>query len=122
MDLGASAAGIHGFCLHVLAMTIDFTKIAISWSFASSNGDSRVSGNRSARMIKSNQHCDSRTLLANSVVVHADETSWSINSVWAFLSEKARLFFFGVHKDGETLKQILDAATFAGIVISCSPL
>ena len=30
------------------------------------------------------------TLLANSLVVHADETSWSINSVWAFLSEKAR--------------------------------
>ena len=28
------------------------------------------------------------TLLANSAVVHADETSWSINSVWAFLSEK----------------------------------
>jgi hypothetical protein len=58
------------------------------------------------------------TLLAHSAVVHADETSWSINSVWAFLSEKARLFFFGVHKDGETLKQILDAATFAGILIS----
>lgn len=58
------------------------------------------------------------TLLANSAVVHADETSWSINSVWAFLSEKARVFFFGVHKDAETLKQILDAATFAGIVIS----
>ena len=58
------------------------------------------------------------TLLANSAVVHADETSWSINSVWAFLSEKARVFFFGVHKDSETLKQILDAATFAGIVIS----
>jgi len=28
------------------------------------------------------------TLLANSAVVHADETSWSLNSVWAFLSEK----------------------------------
>jgi transposase len=23
------------------------------------------------------------TLLANSLVVHSDETSWSINSVWA---------------------------------------
>ena len=30
------------------------------------------------------------TLLANSAVVPADETSWSINSVWAFLSEKVR--------------------------------
>ena len=58
------------------------------------------------------------TLLAHSAVVHADETSWSINSVWAFLSEKARLLFFGVHKDGETLQQILDPATFAGILIS----
>ena len=58
------------------------------------------------------------TLLANSAVVHADETSWSINSVWAFLSEKARLLFFGVHKDAQTLQQILDPATFAGILIS----
>jgi len=58
------------------------------------------------------------TLLANSAVVHADETSWSINSVWAFISAKVRIFFFGVHKDGETLKQILDADTFTGIVIS----
>ncbi|MCH7688116.1 MAG: transposase [Planctomycetes bacterium] len=57
-------------------------------------------------------------LLANSAVVHADETSWSINSVWAFLSEKVRLLFFGVHKDANTLKQILDPETFAGIVIS----
>lgn len=58
------------------------------------------------------------TLLANSAVVHADETSWSIHSVWAFLSEKVRLLFFGVHKDADTLKQILDPATFAGIVVS----
>jgi transposase len=58
------------------------------------------------------------TLLANSLVVHADETSWSINSVWALLSEKARLLLFGVHKDADTLKQILDPATFAGIVVS----
>jgi len=58
------------------------------------------------------------TLLANSMVVHADETSWSINSVWAFLSEKARVLLFGVHKDAETLEQILDPATFAGVVVS----
>lgn len=57
-------------------------------------------------------------LLANSAVVHADETSWSLNSVWAFLSEQARLLFFGVHKDAETLAQILDPAVFAGIVVS----
>src|SRR5947209_7153847 len=58
------------------------------------------------------------TLLANSLVVHTDETSWSLNSVWAFLSEKARLLWFGVHKDAATLEAILDPATFAGIVIS----
>jgi len=58
------------------------------------------------------------TLLANSFVVHADETSWSLNSVWTFLSEQARVLLFGVHKDAETLKQILDPETFAGIVIS----
>jgi transposase len=57
-------------------------------------------------------------LLANSAVVHADETSWSLNSVWAFLSEKARLLFFGVNKDGDTLKVILDPQTFTGIVES----
>src|SRR5947209_14263574 len=58
------------------------------------------------------------TLLANSLVVHADETSWSLNSVWALLSEKARLLLFGVHKDAATLQTLLDPATFAGIVIS----
>ncbi len=58
------------------------------------------------------------TLLAHSAVVHADETSWSINSVWAFLSEKVRVLLFGVHKDAQTLQQILDPETFAGIVVS----
>src|SRR5207249_3213647 len=57
-------------------------------------------------------------LLANSLVVHADETSWSLNSVWAFLSEKARLLLFGVHKDAQTLSALLDPTTFAGIMIS----
>lgn len=58
------------------------------------------------------------TLLANSLVVHADETSWSIHSVWTFLSEKVRLLFFGVHKDGATLQAILDPETFKGLVFS----
>jgi hypothetical protein len=58
------------------------------------------------------------TLLANSLVVHTDETSWSINSVWAFLSEKARVVLFGVHKDAATLEQLLDPQTFGGLVIS----
>ena len=58
------------------------------------------------------------TLLANSLVVHADETRWSLNSVWAFLSEKARVVLFGVHKDAGTLQKVLDPASFAGILIS----
>ena len=58
------------------------------------------------------------TLLANSLVVHADETRWSLNSVWAFLSEKARVLLFGVHKDAATLKALLDPATFGGLLFS----
>ncbi|MBM3273233.1 hypothetical protein FJY94_08360, partial [Candidatus Kaiserbacteria bacterium] len=42
-------------------------------------------------------------LLAISAVVHSDETSWSIRSVWAFLSENAQVMLFGVRKDAETL-------------------
>jgi transposase len=34
------------------------------------------------------------------------------------LSEKARVLFFGVHKDADTLKEILDPQTFAGLLIS----
>lgn len=59
--------------------------------------------------------CD---LLAFSAVVHADETSWSINSVWAFLSEKARITVFGCHKDGETLAALLDKDEFKGKLVS----
>jgi hypothetical protein len=58
------------------------------------------------------------TLLAHSAVVHADETSWSINSVWAFLSEQVRVLLYGVHKDGATLAAVLDPAVFGGVVIS----
>jgi transposase len=58
------------------------------------------------------------TLLAHSLVVHTDETRWSVHSVWAFLSEKARVLLFGVPKDATTLKAMLDPATFAGLVIS----
>ncbi len=57
-------------------------------------------------------------LLAVSAVVHADETSWSLNSVWAFLSEKARVLIFGCRKDANTLAQILPKESFAGILVS----
>jgi len=58
------------------------------------------------------------TLLANSAIVYCDETGWSINSVWAFLTETLTVMFYGVHKDGQTLQQILDKATFEGVLIS----
>lgn len=57
-------------------------------------------------------------LLAVSAVVHADETSWSIHSVWALLSEQARLLVFGCHKDAQTLEVLLPKETFAGILVS----
>ena len=58
------------------------------------------------------------TLLANSAVVHADETGWSINSVWAFLSEQVRIIVFGVHKDGATLATLLPKDLFGGVLVS----
>ena len=58
------------------------------------------------------------TLLADSAVVHADETSWSINSVWAFLSDQVRVLLFGVHKDGQTLAAVLDPEIYEGVVVS----
>jgi len=57
-------------------------------------------------------------LLAHSAVVHADETSWSINSVWAFLSDKVRVLLFGVHKDGATLAALLPKDLFDGVMVS----
>ena len=57
-------------------------------------------------------------LLANSAVVYCDETGWSINSVWAFLTDTLTVMFYGVHKDGQTLQQILDKATFDGVLVS----
>ena len=58
------------------------------------------------------------TLLANSAVVYCDETGWSINSVWTFLTETLTVMFYGVHKDGQTLQQILDKAKFDGVLVS----
>ncbi len=57
-------------------------------------------------------------LLANSAVVYSDETGWSINSVWAFLTDKITVMFYGVHKDGATLQQILDKEVFEGVIVS----
>ena len=57
------------------------------------------------------------TVLAHSAVVHADETRWSPDRVWAVSSEQARVILFGVYKDAGTLETVLDPETFAGLVI-----
>jgi hypothetical protein len=56
--------------------------------------------------------------LANSAVLHADETRWSLRSVWALLTEKARVLLYGVPKDAATLALLVDAEQFPGICIS----
>jgi hypothetical protein len=58
------------------------------------------------------------TILAHSAVVYCDETSWSINSVWAFLSDQVTVAFYGVHKDGTTLAAILNKENFKGTLVS----
>ncbi len=47
-----------------------------------------------------------------------DTTEWSINSVWAFLSEKARVTVFGCNKDGQTLATLLNKGQFKGVLVS----
>jgi hypothetical protein len=39
---------------------------------------------------------------------------WSINTVWAFLWEKARITDFGCHRDGKTLAASLDSQNRTG--------
>lgn len=58
------------------------------------------------------------TILANSAIVYCDETSWSINSVWAFLNEHVTVAFYGVHKDAQTLAAIIDKEVFQGTLVS----
>ena len=97
----------------VYVMGLSFDKVCLTLQFLQNLKLSKTQADRLLRQLS--QHWQSEfdvlcTLLANSLVVHADETSWSINSVWAFLSEKARVVLFGVHKDAETLEKILDPA------------
>jgi hypothetical protein len=52
------------------------------------------------------------------MILHADETSWSIHSVWAFVSENARILLHGVHKDASTLEIVVNPSMFGGLAIS----
>ncbi len=51
-------------------------------------------------------------------MVPADETSWSLNSVWALLSERARVLVFGCRKDAATRETLLPKALFEGGLVS----
>jgi len=105
----------------VYVVGLSFDKVCLVFSFFQNLKLTKSQADALLRQLSRHWHNEFEilcTLLANSLVVHTDETSWSLNSVWAFLSEKARLLFFGVHKDADTLKQILDPATFAGLVCS----
>jgi transposase len=105
----------------VYTLGLSFDKVCLMLQFLQNLRLSKTQADRLLRQLSrhwQNEFDVLCTLLANSLVVHADETSWSINSVWAFLSEKARVLFFGVHKDADTLERILDPKTFAGLVIS----
>ena len=57
-------------------------------------------------------------LIAHQAVVRADETGWSINSVWGFLSETLSVMLFGCRKDAATLAMILPKGSFSGTLIS----
>ena len=105
----------------VYVMGLSFDKVCLTLQFLQHLRLGKTQADRLLRQLSRHWQQEFEvlcTLLANSLVVHADETSWSINSVWAFLSEKARVLFFGVHKDADTLAKILDPQTFAGLVIS----
>ena len=105
----------------VYVVGLSFDKVCLVLGFLQNLRLSKSQADALLRQLAAHWHDEFEvlcTLLANSLVVHADETRWSINSVWAFLSEKARLLFFGVHKDGATLREILDPEHFAGLLVS----
>jgi hypothetical protein len=105
----------------VYVMGLSFDKVCLTLQFLQNLRLGKTQADRLLRQLSRHWQNEFEvlcTLVANSLVVHTDETSWSINSVWAFLSEKARVMLFGVHKDADTLEHILDPHTFAGLVIS----
>jgi transposase len=105
----------------VYVMGLSFDKVCLTLQFLQNLRLGKTQADRLLRQLSRHWQNEFEvlcTLIANSLVVHTDETRWSINSVWAFLSEKARVVLFGVHKDADTLEQILDPHTFAGLVIS----
>lgn len=62
------------------------------------------------------------TLLTRAAVVYMDETGWQVGrekcSLWAFLSDSARVFLFGCRKDAATLETMLPVELFQGVGVS----
>ncbi len=62
------------------------------------------------------------TLLTRAAVVYMDETGWKVGnekcSLWAFLSDLARVFLFGCRKDAATLETMLPPELFEGVGVS----
>src|SRR5436305_82631 len=105
----------------VYVVGLSFDKVCLVLNFFQNLKLSKAQANTLLHQLARHWHKEFDVLcalLANSLVVHTDETGWSLNSVWAFLSEKARVLLFGVHKDAATLQALLDPDSFAGIVIS----
>ena len=107
------------FQVSVVGLSIDkaCAELAFFWELQLSKSQADALLNQLARSWASEFETLCQ-LLACSAVVHTDETSWSINSVWAFLSEKARVLVFGCRKNADTLAQMLSKDTFDGILVS----
>jgi hypothetical protein len=108
-----------GFLVFISRLSIDKSRVLLSffWELALSKSQADALLNRLSREWEAefDALCE---LLAHSAVVYADETSWSINSLWAFLSEKVRLLLFGVNKDAATLGTMLPKDLFNGVLVS----
>lgn len=122
--LGRSEFGIEfmvqaAYLVHTAGLSLDKTCMLLSFFQDLKLGKSQLNAllNQLAREWEEQFEALCR-LLANSLVVHADETSWSIKSVWCLLSEKARILLYGVNKDAATLEKLLNPDTFRGLVIS----
>lgn len=61
-------------------------------------------------------------LIAHAAVVYLDETGWKVGgagcSLWVFASQLQRVFWFGCHKDDDTLDQMLPPEVFGGVGVS----
>ena len=122
--IGRSEFGIEivlAVAYQVYVLGLSFDKACALMSFFTSLNLKKAQANALMNQLAREWESEFETLcrlLGHSAVVYADETSWSLNSVWAFLSDQVRVLFFGVHKDAETLQAILNRETYSGVLVS----